>query len=255
MPAARKPIVIKKNYCTGPRLEGGGLRGEVVIPEDHLVIIIAVVFGEEPFLAQEVVRFQNEALPDLQREDVLLRVCRDYPHTVLLACRDYFSTRVESEDFLQPLLTRELTLLGFRNICHDRKLLRASREHHLADVAGATFPLLLRRVRLFIHCLHTLQGELGVAIRFGHRGAEELQATHVSCTLDLDTPLAALLEHLLEQLRRVLCRWRCIRCGLLGGLIGLLLCLLEILLVELDLLQGVGLCLHSRDTTDAPQSR
>ena len=47
------------------------LRGEVVIAKDALIIVRAIVLREEAFLAQEVVGFQNERLPDLQRKDAL----------------------------------------------------------------------------------------------------------------------------------------------------------------------------------------
>merc|ERR1719215_1925960 len=53
------------------------LRWEVIIAEDHLVVIVAIVLREELLGAQEVVRLQDKPLPDLQREDVLVRIRGD----------------------------------------------------------------------------------------------------------------------------------------------------------------------------------
>merc|ERR1712050_649538 len=74
----------KANIRTHRAAEGLA-RGEVVVAEDHLIVVIPVVLGEQALAAQVVVRLQDQALPDLQREDALVSVRGDDAHAVVLS--------------------------------------------------------------------------------------------------------------------------------------------------------------------------
>mmetsp|Transcript_92844 Transcript_92844/g.165082 ORF Transcript_92844/g.165082 Transcript_92844/m.165082 type:complete len:228 (+) Transcript_92844:475-1158(+) len=129
-------------------------------------------------------------------------------------------------------------------------MIDAAGEDHFANGTGAALSLLLRWIALCIHCFHAFHQQIDITLWLVNRRAEELQATHVSGALDFHASLAALLHDLLEFLSRVL-RWlRSISCGLLLLCSLLLLSLLDILLVQLHLLQGVGLCFHAFHTFD-----
>merc|ERR1712003_539657 len=85
---------------------------EVVITEDHLVVTITVVLWEKPLLAEEVVRFQDQTLTDLQWENVLVSVRRDGTLAVILrGADDLAACRIQRQDLLQPLLTDQFRLL------------------------------------------------------------------------------------------------------------------------------------------------
>mmetsp|Transcript_76724 Transcript_76724/g.167618 ORF Transcript_76724/g.167618 Transcript_76724/m.167618 type:complete len:256 (+) Transcript_76724:116-883(+) len=233
----------------GPKkLAESSCRGEVVVTEDHLVVIISIVLREETQLAEEIVGLQDQGLTDLQREDTLVGVGGDAASRHIRGARDNFASREHADDLLEPLLAAQCATLLLRHIGHNGQLLNTSREDHLADVAGAALALLFGGVRLGIHGCDRLLQELKVAFRLIDGCAEELQATHVSSTLDLDSTLATFLDDLLQFLGWILGRLLVLLLGRL--LLLLLLRLLDVLLVQFHLLQGVGLGLDSNDPWD-----
>mmetsp|Transcript_51937 Transcript_51937/g.112947 ORF Transcript_51937/g.112947 Transcript_51937/m.112947 type:complete len:360 (-) Transcript_51937:43-1122(-) len=214
---------------------------EVVIAEDHLVIVVAVVLGEEAQLAEEVVGLDDHGLSDFERENALVGVGLD------AASRDILGAREESaveqcQCSLQPLLARKISLLRLGHVGDDAQLFGTSREDHLSDVTGSALALLLSRITLNVHGLHRLDQKLDVPLRLIHGGAKKLEASHIGGTLDFDTALATFLHDLL-QLRLTL---------LLGGkflllllilLLGFLLLLLFFLLLGLLVFLLFGLLL------------
>mmetsp|Transcript_43268 Transcript_43268/g.60076 ORF Transcript_43268/g.60076 Transcript_43268/m.60076 type:complete len:216 (-) Transcript_43268:211-858(-) len=159
-------------------------------------------------------------------------------------------SRLCAQDLVEPFLANEVTLLRFGYVGQDCQVLGASGKDHLANLSRAAFALFLTRIGFGIHSLNALLQQLHIALRFIHRSAEELQATHICSTFNLNTSLATFLQHLLQLLCRIL-RWLCF---LLWCLLLLLLqCLLDIFLVHLHLLQGIGLSFHHGNTFDALQ--
>mmetsp|Transcript_78000 Transcript_78000/g.252196 ORF Transcript_78000/g.252196 Transcript_78000/m.252196 type:complete len:229 (+) Transcript_78000:318-1004(+) len=118
-------------------------------------------------------------------------------------------------------------------------------------MAGAALALLFGGVGFLVHTLDGMQEQLDVSLGFVHGSAKKLQAAHVRGALDLHATLAALLEDrlfLLHGVHRGLLVLFRLTLTLL--LLLLVLRLLDVLLVQLHLLQGVGLRLHGRDARD-----
>mmetsp|Transcript_9744 Transcript_9744/g.31351 ORF Transcript_9744/g.31351 Transcript_9744/m.31351 type:complete len:326 (+) Transcript_9744:739-1716(+) len=134
----------------------------------------------------------------------------------------------------EPLSNRHLFGGGLWHIGNHRELLDPGRKDHLSDAAGA--PLALLGVVGVGRCVHRSHGHLQqVGIPFWRLdgGAEELKPSHVCGSLDLDALLAALLDHLCNQLGLVLGRlllWRRLRLLLRRGRLLLLLAAAGLLL-------------------------
>merc|ERR1712014_541156 len=95
----------------------GGLRRKVVIAEYAFVArVISIVFRKETLLAQEVIGFQDEGLPNLQGEDVLVGVRGDDPSGDRLVLSQHLVAWLRLENCLQPLCASQLTLLLFGHI-------------------------------------------------------------------------------------------------------------------------------------------
>merc|ERR1712070_905317 len=73
---------------------------EVVVAEDHLVRVIVVIW-EQALGAQEVVAFHDQALTDLQREDVLLGVRRDDASADILSRGEQLAT-MNGQHLVEP---------------------------------------------------------------------------------------------------------------------------------------------------------
>mmetsp|Transcript_3705 Transcript_3705/g.5067 ORF Transcript_3705/g.5067 Transcript_3705/m.5067 type:complete len:357 (+) Transcript_3705:182-1252(+) len=221
---------------------------EVVIAEDHLVIVVAVVLGEEAQLAEEVVGLQDQRLADLEREYALVRVGGDDAGGDVRSAINHLAAREHGDDFLEPLLAAQGLALVLGHVRYDGELLDAGREDHLTDVSGAALAFLFGGVGLGVHRGDGLLQEVEVAFGLIDGSAEELQSTHVSGSLDLDASLSSLLDDLLQLLGGVLGGLLVL---LLGGLLILLLLrFLDVLLVHLDLLESVGLSLDLSDAGD-----
>merc|ERR1712157_308982 len=82
-------------------------RGEVIVSKDVVIVVIAVVIGEEAFLPQEVVGLEDHGLTDLQREDPLVCIALDHASAHVLGLADHLPTKV-SKDGRKPFFTRQL---------------------------------------------------------------------------------------------------------------------------------------------------
>merc|ERR1719469_605711 len=160
------------------------LRWEVIVTKNHVVFIVVIVFGEQAFLAQEIVGFQNHWLTDLQREDVVVTVSlhkslRNFSFSVHSCGSDHKFSLEILRRVLQPLLTIQHIVLFLWDIGDNSKLLRPSREDGFANVPGASFALLVTLDWNRIHRIQGLHKQLHVSLRLVDGTTEELQAAHV----------------------------------------------------------------------------
>mmetsp|Transcript_3206 Transcript_3206/g.6554 ORF Transcript_3206/g.6554 Transcript_3206/m.6554 type:complete len:340 (-) Transcript_3206:203-1222(-) len=102
---------------------------------------------------------------------------------------------------LHPLRRVDLAALVRRHVAHERKLLVARGEEHLAHHPTTPLGLLIRRIDLLVGGVHGALEEDQVALRRVHRSGEELQPAHVSAAGKLDSLLASLFHRHLPFLR------------------------------------------------------
>mmetsp|Transcript_50506 Transcript_50506/g.109639 ORF Transcript_50506/g.109639 Transcript_50506/m.109639 type:complete len:298 (+) Transcript_50506:270-1163(+) len=228
---------------------------EVIVSEDHLVII-AVGIREEGFAFQVTDGLRNAWLLHLQRELVRVPIRLDCAPGVDFVAAVFELAPEEVEHLSNPLDGVNIILEVIGHVSYDAELVVTSREDHFTNGPGSTLSLLLGGVRLLVHGFHASVHELHVASGLIDGGAEELQATHVCRSLDLDATLATLLDDLLHlclsvgsELLGGLLRW-CLRCcclillPLLGSFLLLCLLLCRGLLLGSSLLLGSCLLLR-----------
>mmetsp|Transcript_36870 Transcript_36870/g.86138 ORF Transcript_36870/g.86138 Transcript_36870/m.86138 type:complete len:296 (-) Transcript_36870:195-1082(-) len=209
---------------------------ESVVSEGYLVIVVVIVVGESVLGAQEGEGGRHRRVLVLERELARVGVRLHHrlhhlaAHRRVGVCRLLGHLAVDGgDDSGGPLHDVHLLQLVRRHVRNDAELLHARREDHLAHVPRAALPILRALLWLRVHRGHGDLQQAEVAVGRLDGGAEELEAAHVRRALDLDALLAALLDHLLEELLLLLG-------GVLGGLLRLLGGLLRGVLLLLLLL-------------------
>mmetsp|Transcript_52597 Transcript_52597/g.114741 ORF Transcript_52597/g.114741 Transcript_52597/m.114741 type:complete len:315 (-) Transcript_52597:123-1067(-) len=229
-------------------LEAHLLKG--VVAEGNLVVVVVVVVGEGALRAEECEGGSHGGVLVFERELALVRVGRhDSLHHLSALWRHGVRRRLDDlaadglDDVLSPLGNVHLGHLVGGHVRHDRELLHAGGEDHLADVARAALAVLRALLRVGVHRRHRKLQQLQVAIGRLNSCAEEFQAAHIRGALNLNALLAALLDHLLQQLlpllRSLLHRvlllllWSLLLLLLLCRRLSLLAALLLVLLIGL----------------------
>mmetsp|Transcript_8412 Transcript_8412/g.14205 ORF Transcript_8412/g.14205 Transcript_8412/m.14205 type:complete len:213 (-) Transcript_8412:655-1293(-) len=133
----------------------------VVVAEDHVVRVVAVIVGEGALCAQVGEAGGHRRVLVLERELALLGVGENHGRDDEAAVgRDRLGRRAldlavdRLAHRLHPLLDLDLGDLVLRHVAHHGELLRAGGEDHLAHRARAPLAVLRLRVRLGVHRVH-----------------------------------------------------------------------------------------------------